>query len=220
MGPRSPRVLTSSPPCTGAESHQPGLGTSSQGDRGDVRGPSSPASRPLAGPPASLCGGRGWAITWGGLWGHGHLITGCISVRTAVSPGRCRRLARPLSRWPLLSSQGTPGVPFEEQHVAWGARSPSEAGVPREGQHCAPSRSAFRVGEGPSLASGVGGAGGQGRGLRLTASTGFRRRQLSTRSQRPGPKAVKAFLCKYLQNIYLIKDLNPESIENCQDSKE
>lgn len=34
-----------------------------------------------------------------------------------------------------------------------------------------------------------------------------------------GQKAVKAFLCKYLQNIHLIKDLNPESIENSQDSK-
>ena len=37
--------------------------------------------------PASPCGGRGWAATWGGLWGHSHLITGCISLRNGNVAG-------------------------------------------------------------------------------------------------------------------------------------
>lgn len=87
--PQSPHPLTSL--------HRSGV-TISQAWGPCLRGTAVTSEARAALPPAP-----GWASSkpvWraglgrhlGGLWGHGHLISGCISLRTAMSPGRRRRL--------------------------------------------------------------------------------------------------------------------------------
>lgn len=138
-----------------------------------------------------------------------------------MSPGRRRRLARPLSRWPLLSSQGTPGAPCEEQHVAWGTQSPLVRGRHPQGRPALCSQWKCVQGRRRTL---IGQWGGEEQGVRAEGFGSPPPLGSGGASSHPDPrvlgqKAVKAFLCKYLQNIHLIKDLNPESIENSQDSK-